>query len=48
MILCTIDFVGLYPNIPHSFHPTMKFTAEYLKETINFLDVNIRLAGGSS
>ena len=29
-----------------SFHPTIKFTAEYSKETINFLDVNIRLVGG--
>ena len=28
-----------------SFHPTIKFTAEYSKETINFLDVNIRLVG---
>ena len=25
------------------FHPTVKFTAKYSKETINFLDVNIRL-----
>ena len=29
-----------------SFHPTIKFTAEYSKEIINFLDVNIRLVGG--
>ena len=29
-----------------SFHPTIKFSAEYSKETINFLDVNIRLVGG--
>ena len=26
----------------------MKFTAEYSKETINFLDVNIRLVGGGA
>ena len=32
-------------NKLHSFHPTIKFTAEYSKETINFLDVNIRLVG---
>ena len=31
-----------------SFHPTIKFTAEYSKGTINFLDVNRRLVGGSS
>ena len=30
----------------NSFHPTNKFTAEYLKETINFLNVNIRLVDG--
>ena len=35
-------------NKLNSFHPTIKFTAEYSKETINFLDVNIRLVGGSS
>ena len=29
-----------------SFHPTIKFTAQYSKETINFLEVNIRLGGG--
>ena len=28
------------------FHPTIKFTAEYSKEAINFLDVKIRLAEG--
>ena len=33
-------------NKLNSFHPTIKFTAEYSKETINFLDVNIRLVGG--
>ena len=32
-------------NKLNSFHPTIKFTAEYSKETINFLDVNIRLVG---
>ena len=31
-------------NQLNSFHPTITFTAEYSKETINFLDVNIRLA----
>ena len=33
-------------NKLNSFHSTIKFTAEYSKETINFLDVNIRLVGG--
>ena len=33
-------------NKLNSFHPTIKFTAEYSKGTINFLDVNIRLVGG--
>ena len=33
-------------NKLNSFHPAIKFTAEYSKETINFLDVNIRLVGG--
>ena len=28
----------------NTFHPTIKFTAEYSKEAINFLDVNVRLA----
>ena len=28
-----------------TFHPTIKFTAEYTKETIILLDVNIRLVG---
>ena len=35
-------------NKLNSFHQTIKFTAEYSKETINFLDVNIRLVGGGS
>ena len=35
-------------NKLNSFHATIKFTAEYSKEIINFLDVNIRLVGGSS
>ena len=34
-------------NKLRSFHPTIKFAAEYSKETINFLDVNIRLVGGA-
>ena len=34
-------------NKLNSFHPTIKFTAEYSKETINFSDVNIRLVGGA-
>ena len=33
-------------NKLNSFHLTIMFTAEYSKETINFLDVNIRLVGG--
>ena len=33
-------------NKLNSFHSTIKFAAEYSKETINFLDVNIRLVGG--
>ena len=33
-------------NKLNSFYPTIKFTVEYSKETINFLDVNIRLVGG--
>ena len=32
-------------NKLNNFHSTIKCTAEYLKETINFLDVNIRLVG---
>ena len=32
-------------NKLNGFHPTIKFTAEYSKETINFLDVNIRSVG---
>ena len=35
-------------NKLNSLHPTIKFTAEYSKETIYFLDVNIRLVGGGS
>ena len=30
-----------------SYHPTIKVTAEYSKETIIFLDVDIRLVGGA-
>ena len=33
-------------NKLNNFHPIIKFTAEYSKETINFLNVNIRLVGG--
>ena len=33
-------------NKLNTFHPTIKFTAEYSKETINFLDANIRLVVG--
>ena len=33
-------------NKLNTFHPTVKFTAEYSKETISFLDVNRRLVGG--
>ena len=28
------------------FHPAIKFTAEYLKEEANLLDVNIKLIDG--
>ena len=28
-------------NKLNTFHPTIKFTAEYSKEAINFLDVNV-------
>ena len=30
----------------NTFHPTIKFTAEYSEEAINFLDVNARLVDG--
>ena len=33
-------------NKLNAFHPTIKFTAEYSKEDINFLDVNVRLVEG--
>ena len=33
-------------NKLNSFHPTVKFTDEYSKETINFLNVNLRLVEG--
>ena len=33
-------------NILNSFHPTIRFTGEYSKETVNILDVNIRFSGG--
>ena len=33
-------------NKLNTFHPTIKFTAEYSKEAINFLDVNVRLVEG--
>ena len=35
-------------NKLNSFHPAIKFTVEYSKETINFLDADITLLGGSS
>ena len=28
------------------FHPTIKFTAEYSKEEVDFLDINIKLIDG--
>ena len=28
------------------FHPTIKFTAEYSEEEVNFLDLNIKLING--
>ena len=33
-------------NKLNTLHPTIKFTAEYSKEAINFLDVNVRLVEG--
>ena len=33
-------------NKLNSFHPAIKFTVEYSKETINILDVNVRLIRG--
>ena len=33
-------------NKVNTFHPTIKFTAEYSKEAINFLDVNVRVVEG--
>ena len=30
----------------NAYHPTIKFTAEWSKEEINFLDVNVRLRNG--
>ena len=33
-------------NKLNTFHPTIKFTAEYSKEAINFLDGNVRLVEG--
>ena len=39
------EFLEEFLNKLNSFHPTIKFTAEYSKETIDFLDVNIRLVG---
>ena len=33
-------------NKLNTFHPKIKFTAEYSKEAINFLDVNVRLVEG--
>ena len=33
-------------NKLNTFHQTIKFTAEYSKEAINFLDVNVRLVEG--
>ena len=32
-------------NKLNTFNPTIKFTAEYSKETISFLEVSIRLVG---
>ena len=40
------ESLEIFLNKLNSFHPTIKFTAKYSKETINFLDVNIRLVGG--
>ena len=34
-------------NKLNSFHQILKFTAEYSKEKINLLDVDIRLVGGA-
>ena len=35
-----------FHNKLNTFYPTIKFTAEYSKEAINFLDVNVRLVEG--
>ena len=37
---------GKFFNKLKSFHLTIKFTAEYSKETIAFLDIDIRLVVG--
>ena len=39
------ESLGKFLSRLNTFHPTIEFTAEYSKETINFLDANIRLAG---
>ena len=35
-----------FHNKLNTFYPTIKFTAEYSKQAINFLDVNVRLVEG--
>ena len=40
------ESLGKFLKKLNTFHPTIKLTVEYSKETINFLDVNIRMVGG--
>ena len=42
------ESLEIFINKLNSFHQTIKFTAEHSKETINFLDVNIRLVVGGA
>ena len=37
------DFLKQFPVTPNAFHSTIKFRAEWSREVINFLDVNVRL-----
>ena len=40
------EYLEKFLNKLNTFHPTIKFTAECSQETINFLDVNVRLVEG--
>ena len=37
------DFLKQFIETFNAFHPTIKFTKEWSREEINFLDVNVRL-----